>query len=42
MPEHESAILRGDVKDYLDDGYGPQEAAVRAVKGYIESLAEDR
>ena len=42
IPEHEAAILRGEVKDYLDDGYAPHEAAVRAMKGYIESLAEER
>ena len=40
IPEHEAAILRGEVKDHFDDGYAPHEAAVRAVNGYIESLVE--
>ena len=42
LSKHEAAILRGEVKNYRDEGYPAHEAAVRAVKGYIKDLEDER
>lgn len=42
LAKHEAAILRGEVKDLLADGYSAHDAAVRAVKGYIQELEAER
>ena len=42
LGKHEAAILNGNVKDYLDDGYMPKAAAIQAVQDYIAELTADR
>jgi hypothetical protein len=43
LSEHESAILRGAAKQYMDDdGIAAQEAAVQAVEDFIERIDAER
>ena len=42
LGKHEAAVLKGNVKELLDDGYEAHKAATQAVKDYIADLTAER
>jgi GNAT superfamily N-acetyltransferase len=42
LEAHEKAIINGSVQEYRGDGYDAHEAAVEAVKDYIDQLQTER
>jgi predicted transposase YbfD/YdcC len=42
LDRHQAAILRGSVKDYLQDGYAAHESATKAVNDHIQELEATR
>jgi Inorganic Pyrophosphatase/Large polyvalent protein-associated domain 1/RadC-like JAB domain len=42
LSAHEAALLKGSVKEYLDDGYEAHRAATQAVQDYLADLTAER